>query len=63
MFIIFDRNCQVGVGRSTTGTVIATLLTRWIRPTNMGLSTYHQARYLPKLSNHQQFAKSHQART
>lgn len=39
MFIISYRNCQVGVGRSTTGTVIATLLTRWIRPTNMGLST------------------------
>ncbi|KAI8886446.1 hypothetical protein K501DRAFT_177643 [Backusella circina FSU 941] len=29
----------IGVGRSTTGTVIATLLTRWIRPTNMSLST------------------------
>ncbi|KAI8377229.1 inositol hexakisphosphate-domain-containing protein [Choanephora cucurbitarum] len=25
-------NCQVGLGRSTTGTVIASLLTRWIRP-------------------------------
>ncbi|KAI8970529.1 inositol hexakisphosphate-domain-containing protein [Pilobolus umbonatus] len=25
-------NCQVGLGRSTTGTIIATLLTRWIRP-------------------------------
>jgi hypothetical protein len=28
------RNCQVGLGRSTTGTIIATLLTRWIRPKN-----------------------------
>jgi hypothetical protein len=27
-----NRNCQVGLGRSTTGTIIATLLTRWIRP-------------------------------
>ncbi|KAL7332462.1 hypothetical protein PS15p_204505 [Mucor circinelloides] len=27
-------NCQVGLGRSTTGTIIATLLTRWIRPKN-----------------------------
>ncbi|GAA5805134.1 inositol hexakisphosphate-domain-containing protein [Helicostylum pulchrum] len=26
-------NCQVGLGRSTTGTIIATLLTRWMRPT------------------------------
>ncbi|KAG2202051.1 hypothetical protein INT47_006243 [Mucor saturninus] len=25
-------NCQVGLGRSTTGTIIATLLTRWMRP-------------------------------
>ncbi|KAI8354158.1 inositol hexakisphosphate-domain-containing protein [Blakeslea trispora] len=25
-------NCQVGLGRSTTGTVIASLLSRWIRP-------------------------------
>ncbi|KAI8060490.1 inositol hexakisphosphate-domain-containing protein [Gongronella butleri] len=24
-------NCQIGVGRSTTGTVVATLLTRWIQ--------------------------------
>lgn len=26
------RNCQVGLGRSTSGTIIATLLTRWMRP-------------------------------
>ncbi|GAN09242.1 metal ion binding oxidoreductase [Mucor ambiguus] len=28
-------NCQVGLGRSTTGTIIASLLTRWIRPKNI----------------------------
>lgn len=33
------RNDQVGLGRSTTGTIIATLITRWIRPKNA---------YLPK---------------
>ncbi|KAI8371352.1 inositol hexakisphosphate-domain-containing protein [Radiomyces spectabilis] len=29
-------NCQVGYGRSTTGTAIATLLTRWLRPNTLG---------------------------
>ncbi|KAI8635991.1 inositol hexakisphosphate-domain-containing protein [Parasitella parasitica] len=32
-------NCQVGLGRSTTGTIIATLLTRWIRPKSTASST------------------------
>ncbi|KAI7898613.1 inositol hexakisphosphate-domain-containing protein [Cokeromyces recurvatus] len=27
-------NCQVGLGRSTLGTIIATLVTRWIKPTS-----------------------------
>ncbi|KAI8984466.1 inositol hexakisphosphate-domain-containing protein [Mycotypha africana] len=31
-------NCQVGLGRSTSGTIIASLLTRWIRPK----SVYHK---------------------
>ncbi|CEP08320.1 hypothetical protein [Parasitella parasitica] len=32
-------NCQVGLGRSTTGTIIATLLSRWIRPKSTASST------------------------
>ncbi|KAG1113978.1 hypothetical protein G6F42_014315 [Rhizopus arrhizus] len=37
-------NCQVGLGRSTTGTIIATLLTRWIRPKNNTSSTNSSVR-------------------
>ncbi|RCI07158.1 hypothetical protein CU098_013780 [Rhizopus stolonifer] len=39
-------NCQVGLGRSTTGTIIASLLTRWIRPRN-------KATCLPRYPNYQ----------
>ncbi|KAI8579918.1 hypothetical protein K450DRAFT_187884 [Umbelopsis ramanniana AG] len=46
-------NCQVGLGRSTTGTVIATLLTSWIYP---GISTQkaedvdHEVSQRPRLN-------------
>lgn len=36
------RNCQVGLGRSTTGTVIASLLTRWVRPKPSPITTTKQ---------------------
>lgn len=45
----YYRNCQVGLGRSTTGTIIATLLTRWIRPnlssSNSSLRSEHAVTY------------------
>ncbi|KAI9473878.1 MAG: inositol hexakisphosphate-domain-containing protein [Benjaminiella poitrasii] len=34
-------NCQVGLGRSTIGTIIASLLTRWIKPNNTAMTLTH----------------------
>ncbi|KAI7904707.1 inositol hexakisphosphate-domain-containing protein [Cokeromyces recurvatus] len=34
-------NCQVGLGRSTTGTIIASLLTRWMKPSNITITSTH----------------------
>lgn len=31
LLLLLNRNCQVGLGRSTLGTIIATLITKWIR--------------------------------
>ncbi|KAI8638964.1 inositol hexakisphosphate-domain-containing protein [Parasitella parasitica] len=41
-------NCQVGLGRSTLGTVIATLITRWIKPSHIreGSDPRHNCQYL-----------------
>jgi hypothetical protein len=36
------RNCQVGLGRSTLGTIIATLITRWIRPNTQSDNNTHR---------------------
>ncbi|CAO0803096.1 unnamed protein product [Mucor circinelloides] len=35
-------NCQVGLGRSTLGTVIATLITRWIKPSHVKEGNDHR---------------------
>ncbi|KAG2199112.1 hypothetical protein INT46_010520 [Mucor plumbeus] len=35
-------NCQVGLGRSTLGTVIATLITRWIKPSHIKEENDHR---------------------